>query len=240
MNRLPVSEVFTSIQGEGVSSGLPSIFLRLGGCNLECGGKGTIKDKQLHDGATWRCDSIEVWTKSISKNIEDIFSNDDIFNFNNGYRLVITGGEPLIHQEGIKALVNHLNAICHSRPFIEVETNGTIMPDVALNYVDQWNVSPKLKNSGMPADLRINKNVLARLSIYYSQFKFVISSEEDLLEVINDFSFLSKTKIVLMPAGENQEQLSITRPIVAEICKKYSLRMTDRLHITIWNQKTGV
>ena len=70
--KLAVSEVFYSIQGEGPTTGYPAVFVRLGGCNLMCGGEGTQKDKELHDGATWRCDTIEVWMKSRAKEFKDI------------------------------------------------------------------------------------------------------------------------------------------------------------------------
>ena len=60
---LIVSEYFYSIQGEGKTMGVPSVFIRLTACNLMCGGRGTEKDFKLHNGATWRCDSIEVWRK---------------------------------------------------------------------------------------------------------------------------------------------------------------------------------
>ena len=43
-----------------------------------------------------------------------------------------------------------------------------------------------------------------------------------------------------MPSGENQKLLSESKQIVAEICKKEYLKFTDRLHIEIWNKKTGV
>jgi hypothetical protein len=65
--RLAISEVFYSIQGEGITTGTPSVFVRLGGCNLMCGGMGTQFDNELHNGASWRCDTIEVWMKAQSK-----------------------------------------------------------------------------------------------------------------------------------------------------------------------------
>ena len=59
ISKLAISEVFYSIQGEGITSGYPAVFVRLGGCNLMCGGMGTQFDKELHNNATWRCDTIE-------------------------------------------------------------------------------------------------------------------------------------------------------------------------------------
>jgi len=60
-----ISEHFYSLQGEGKTMGVPAIFVRLQACNLLCGGYGTQKDGKLHDGATWRCDTLDVWTKGI-------------------------------------------------------------------------------------------------------------------------------------------------------------------------------
>ena len=65
-HKLAISEVFYSIQGEGKTVGIPSVFVRLGGCNLMCGGMGTQFDGELHNGAEFRCDTIEVWMKATS------------------------------------------------------------------------------------------------------------------------------------------------------------------------------
>jgi len=58
---------------------------------------------------------------------------------------------------------------------------------------------------------------------------------------LQDFDqLISMRKVVLMPAGATQEELAITRPIVAEAAKRFCMRYCDRLHVVIWNQKTGV
>ena len=43
-----------------------------------------------------------------------------------------------------------------------------------------------------------------------------------------------------MPAGSSQDELKLTAPRVAEIAKTLGLRYSPRIHIDIWNQKTGV
>lgn len=77
-NKLHISSDFYSIQGEGISSGIPSYFVRLGTCNLTCGmsrlfANKLMKEKSLEDGeifvgdlhaegkATWTCDSTSQW-----------------------------------------------------------------------------------------------------------------------------------------------------------------------------------
>lgn len=43
-----------------------------------------------------------------------------------------------------------------------------------------------------------------------------------------------------MPQGDTREALEITRPIAAKMAMKYNVRFSDRLHITLWDKKTGV
>ncbi len=197
--KLAVSEVFYSIQGEGKTTGFPAVFVRLAGCNLMCGGKGTEKDGKLHDGATWRCDSIEVWIKGKSKPYAEILPIECQEAIRNGANVIITGGEPMLQQKNIEGFIQYIVEQINDFPFIEIETNGTIMPNNdMLNLVDQWNVSPKLANSGMPLEDRINEEVLTKLSKYNTQFKFVVSSRQD-WEEIKAINGIDKSLIGIYP-----------------------------------------
>jgi organic radical activating enzyme len=240
--KLAVSEVFYSIQGEGPTTGYPAVFVRLGGCNLMCGGEGTQKDKELHDGATWRCDTIEVWMKSRAKQFKDILPIDCINAIKKGANLIITGGEPLMQQTNVIEFIKYVKNNYNNNCYIEIETNGTIIPDDNLCLlVNQFNCSPKLKNSGMSELKTYNIYAIEKFNKYNTAFKFVLSSNNDWLEVkTNYLKLINRYKVWLMPSGENQELLNQSKEIVAEICKNEYLKFTNRLHIEIWNKKTGV
>ena len=148
--KLAISEVFYSIQGEGSTCGYPAVFVRLGGCNLMCGGMGTQFSKELENGATWRCDTIEVWMKARSKEFKDILDEESFTAIKNGANVVLTGGEPLMQQNALLGFIKWLRLNVNESCYVEIETNGTIMPLEELqDLVQQFNVSPKLINSGM-------------------------------------------------------------------------------------------
>lgn len=232
--RLPVSEVFYSIQGEGQTMGIPAVFLRLGGCNILC------------QSESWVCDTIEVWRKSKSKEFEDVLGEEyEKLLLNKNVHLVITGGEPLMHQKMIDEFLLYFVRKYKNYPTIEIETNGTIVPSQdMLDWVTYWNVSPKLSNAGKQntKEIRINPNAL---QVFKEQeqaiFKFVIEKESDFDEMIDDYGHhISMDQVVLMPAGSSQEELLRTRLLVSELCRKNQIRYSERLHVVIWNQKTGV
>lgn len=228
---LIVSEKFTSIQGEGVTTGVPSVFLRLAGCNLLC------------KSASWVCDSIEVWQKGVPFEFKNVFTEKELINLREGYHLVITGGEPLLHQASLIEFLNWFKMYYDFIPYIEIETNGTIRPfDEFKIFVSQWNCSPKLSSSGELNKKRLNQEALEIISKEKnSWFKFVVSSFVDVEEIENDFhKYIKKSQVILMPAGETQEKLNETRGLVSEMCIQGGYRYSDRLHIVIWNQKTGV
>ena len=230
-DNLIVSEAFSSIQGEGVTMGVPAIFLRLAGCNLLC--------KSEH----WVCDTIEVWQKGVSTPFEAVLESDFIASLHTGAHLVITGGEPMLHQKAIKEYLKWFKKRYKFIPTIEIETNGTKLPEEWLfENVDYWNVSPKLSTSGEPWNKRFNKIALARFSRADNAiFKFVISCQKDIGELFATFGeHIDLSKLVFMPAGENQEQLNKMRLFVAEKCRGIGVKYSDRLHIVIWNQKTGI
>jgi organic radical activating enzyme len=125
-NKLLISSDFYSIQGEGISSGIPAYFVRLGICNLTCGMSRKFtnqlaKDKSLEDGeifegdlqkegkATWTCDSTSQWLwRGEDKDFQyliDRWKEQGIYDdIKSGLiHIIWTGGEPTIkgHQEAI-------------------------------------------------------------------------------------------------------------------------------------------
>ena len=193
-NKLLISSDFYTIQGEGISSGIPSYFVRLGICNLTCGmsrkyTNAVEKAKLLEDGeifvgdlhaegkATWTCDSTSQWLwRGENKEFDYLINRwkeEGVYDYikDGSVHIIWTGGEPTItgHQEAIVNFTNHWMSRYLDRndvnPFYEIETNGTILIDVKLfNMLDQINCSPKLSNSGMTEKQRIVPGQLSVLN----------------------------------------------------------------------------
>jgi len=180
-----VSEIFDSIQGEGLLGGMPSTFIRLAGCNLSC---------------SW-CDAAYTWKGDVKFDEYDL---DELVAHVNHEHVVVTGGEPLIH-DGIYELFEALD----SRGLhVTVETNGTIFPhsSAAMGFVQLYSVSPKLGTSGQVAQLDMRAlNDFAALGPNGVQFKFVASDEEDYraaLELLRNLDVLVHgTPLFVQPNG---------------------------------------
>ena len=167
---MKISEIFKSIQGEGTNAGKPAIFLRTAECNLKC----TWCDTKY----TWDWKSFDYSKEVKEISIKDIRERIEQFNLRH---LVITGGEPLMQQDDLAELLVFLKPDF----YVEIETNGTILPNNALStLVDQWNVSPKTKNSGNPLELCEDNECYAFFSKQKNcYFKYVVENEDDLVEI---------------------------------------------------------
>jgi organic radical activating enzyme len=231
-NKLAISEMFgDTLQGEGISTGVPSTFIRLQGCTLQC---------------VW-CDTLDVWPYGNEYSFDEIFElfekNGFIEKFKNGQHLILTGGSPLKQQKQLYNFIMAFQKKYYFKPYIELENEVVLKPDFGLGLlINQWNNSPKLANSGMKERARIKPDVIKYMSsLNNSWFKFVVRGEDDWKEIEKDYlPRILKNQIILMPEGQTQEELSKTREIVADIAIREGVRFTDRLHVTIWNKKTGV
>ena len=225
---MKISEIFESIQGEGNNAGKPAVFLRIAECNLKC---------------VW-CDTKYTWdwknydySKEVNEmSIKEVRQSLEQFRIRH---LVITGGEPLMQQDDLAELLTFLKP----KFYVEVETNGTILPNNALSVlVDQWNVSPKTKNSGNPLEMCEDNECYTFFSKKKNcYFKYVVESEEDLIEInqlISKYN-LEKERVLLMTQAMTKEEILAKEKNVFTLSKKNSLGFSPRLHVIRWGSQRG-
>jgi len=272
-DKLLISSDFYSVQGEGISSGVPSYFVRLGLCNLNCGmsrkfTNKLLKEASLADGeifkgdlelegkATWTCDSTSQWLwRGVEQDFQyliDQWKEQDIYeDIRNGtIHIIWTGGEPTIkgHQEAIVNFFSHWVTVDTSylrNSFHEIETNGTVYIDRPLfGFIDQINCSPKLSNSGMEEKRRIVPAAIERIMSHDNyQFKFVISTEDDIKEMFRDFVEpfnIPLKNVICMPGLDSQSDFHERTQFCLEMAKKYKFRGMTRLHISAWDKTLNV
>jgi 7-carboxy-7-deazaguanine synthase len=169
---LTVSEIFYSIQGETVTSGLPSVFVRLSGCNLDC---------SFCDTRYARGDGTVMGLDDIIRELEQYPSADHV---------TVTGGEPMLQTNTVpllKRIIDH-GWKC------QIETNGSILlkdvPEKVRKIVDV-----KTPSSG-EADSFETRNL--KYLTDRDEIKFVISDIAD-YEFARDFiaKYLLKKGIVI-------------------------------------------
>ncbi|MBX3183802.1 MAG: 7-carboxy-7-deazaguanine synthase QueE [Polyangiaceae bacterium] len=228
--QLRVSEVFQSVQGEGVSLGEPCVFLRFALCNLRCSWCDT---KYTWDFSQYRYeDEVKHWSLTETRAALERAGLTDT------QRLVITGGEPLIQSAGIEALLAELPRAV----VVEVETNGTFAPSVKLAArVDQWNVSPKLAHGGDPAHRRLRPEALAALmATGRAWLKLVVMDTDDTEELLELARGWPASRVLLMPQATSREELAERLPAVQALAAELGFNACTRLHIERWGGKRGV
>jgi 7-carboxy-7-deazaguanine synthase len=225
---LKLSEVFESLQGEGVSAGVPTTFVRLAQCNLHC----TWCDTKY----TWDFAQFDYDVEVHEHSAESVAAR---VNASPTRRLVLTGGEPLLQQRALA----HFFAALDREIVVEVETNGTIAPSAeTLARVNQWNVSPKLSNGGDPEQMRLRHAVLSALrDAPQSYLKLVVQSEDDYAEADTLVQFLAwpAARVMFMPQASDRVALRARSASVAQAAKARGFRFSSRLHLELWDGRRG-
>ena len=239
---IPIVEIFESIQAEGPSLGTPSIFVRVYGCSLHCRFKGVS------------CDTPYAVSEEKSKaklmTVDDIIKRIHLYKSTN---IVWTGGEPSLYQNFILDVIKGL----FPNYTHEVETNGTIpFTKDFRHYVDQFNISLKLKSSNQLNDeyekKRFNIKALKTFMINKSYFKFVINNTAtdiindivdikmilDILEMVHNQK-IENDKVYLMPQGTTRKDIIKHSPEVVNLCIEHGFKFSPREHIIIWDGKRG-
>lgn len=176
---MKIVEIFETIQGEGRWIGLPQIFIRLFGCNLNCRYCDTPYSRQGK--------FIEISPAEIIKRISHLPARS----------ICITGGEPLLQLKELRVLLGGL--IKQGRRSILIETNGTIYPESLLREKDLplfFSVAPKFGSSGEKPTIKVLELFAARCSANDLQIKMVVKNDQDVEEAISFLSLLQQ-KLIL-------------------------------------------
>jgi 7-carboxy-7-deazaguanine synthase len=193
-----IAEIYRSVQGEGLLTGVPSVFIRTSGCNLRC----------------WFCDTpFTSWQpEGGDVSIDEIVAQVEEWDC---AHVVITGGEPMLWAELIP-LCARLHAIGRH---ITIETAGTLYLPVVCNLMS---ISPKFASSAPSAEKhphwsrrhereRHRPEVVRRLITEHEyQVKFVIDTPADFDELhayLAEIPEVVRDRVLLMPQGVEQHQL---------------------------------
>lgn len=234
---LVVSELFTSIQGEGMLTGVPSAFVRVSGCNLRCGWCDTPYASWDAQGSAMAADEVGSWV--LGTGVQ---------------HAVITGGEPMLF-DAIEPLTHRLRS---RGVHVTIETAGTIHRPADRLACDLLSVSPKLASStpqaGDPRDptgawrarheqRRLPIQTLRALlrDFPQHQIKLVVSSPTDLPEIdalLEKLQPVEPGRVLLMPQGTVPHEPGSLDWLV-RACIDRRARYCHRVHIDVFGHRRG-
>ncbi len=179
---LDVQEIFPTLQGEGPFVGYPSVFIRLGGCNLAC----DFCDTEFDSYKNFSLEKIIIEVLKLAKNSAGIITKKLI---------VITGGEPM--RQPIERLCEELIKLNF---LIQIETNGTIYRKLPKEV--KIICSPKISNGKyhpIRSDLLLSINA----------FKFIISkNHQDYQNIAEVGQSQYGAPVYLQPMDEQNEEIN--------------------------------
>jgi 7-carboxy-7-deazaguanine synthase len=193
-----IAEIYRSVQGEGLLTGSPSVFVRASGCNLRCWFCDTPH-------ASWRPEGQDLSVDEIASLVEEWECR----------HVVLTGGEPMLYAE----LIPLCDRLRKMHRHVTVETAGTLFLPVSCNLMS---ISPKLSGS-TPDRLqhahwarrhersRLRVDVVRRLvARHVYQLKFVVDVPDELPEVedvLAEIGDYDPERVLLMPQGTSPAEL---------------------------------
>jgi 7-carboxy-7-deazaguanine synthase len=213
--QLDICEIFYSLQGESTFTGLPCIFIRLSGCNLNC---------------SW-CDTLYAKKESICLTFDQILKKIEPYDCN---LVEVTGGEPLV-QENTGALITRL---LEKKYQVLLETNGSkSIKDLPLDCIKIMDIKcPSSHESG--SFLWENLSFLTQKD----EIKFVIATRQDYVFaksiIENDLGCISPKKIHLSSVSGQISPETIASWILDD---HLNARLSLQQHKIIWDpNKRGV
>jgi len=223
---MKICEIFKSLQGEGPNQGLPTIFLRLQGCNLTCKWCDTKYAQGDSD------DSFECIPEEVANKIAEITAFPK--------RVCITGGEPGVQIQSLHILVDLLVDMGYD---VSIETNGSF----SNSYMPQCPliIDYKLPSSGMQDSFDDSNFVDVGENDW---LKMVIATKNDLNYIIlNDIigraQVKYKNRIILSIIDkthiEGSDNISLKELAEWVMNHGFDVRIQKQLHKLIWSDERG-
>jgi len=207
---MKVNEIFFSLQGEGILSGMPTVFIRTTGCNLRC----------------VYCDTKYAYYDGVEISVEEVVRR--VKRHRCRY-ICITGGEPLL-QNSIYNLINELKILYYN---ILIETNGS-EDIVKLKSIPNVMVSLDIKcpSSGMHKQMLMNN-----ISTLHEtdQLKFIIQSKEDYTYGVGILQKYRPVCTVFFQPVWGLDPKRVAKWILAD---GIEARLGLQLHKIIWGENT--
>lgn len=243
-----IAEIYASLQGEGLLTGTPSVFVRASGCNLRCWFCDTPFTSWEPEGEDWSVEEVlaEVGRVRAEPLPESTKERGQVENLPY-LHVVITGGEPMLFAE-LLPLCDRLKA---AGLHITIETAGTLLLPVRC---DLMSISPKLANSTPSVERagrwaarhersRHEPEVIRQLLAHYDyQLKFVIDSRADLAEVdrwLAEFPQARRDRVLLMPQGIEADSLGDIQQWLEPYCHEQGFMFCPRKHIEWYGSRRG-
>ena len=207
-----VSEIFRSLQGEGVLIGTPTVFIRTVGCNLEC---------------SW-CDTEYAREGGEELSIEQIMTE---LEKHKTQFICLTGGEPLMQKDIIKLLDKLVDKYYH----VTLETNGSLpLEDVPCSENMLISMDIKCPSSGMEERMLMSNIDLLSPA---DQLKFIVADLDDLMYAEGILkNHEARCNVVFTPVG-GMELEPVARFVLS---RKLNARVLPQLHKLIWGDRKGV
>lgn len=206
---MKVYSIFKSLQGEGLTIGAPTAFIRTSGCPLRC---------------TY-CDTPQAFDKGEEMTLDVVMKKVAKLKCRH---VCLTGGEPMAQKETPRLLVMLLDAGYH----VVLETNGA-MPLDELPCVENLTISMDIKcPSSGEADKMLFKNL--ELLGPTDQLKFIIADDADYAyakKVLDEYS--PKSEVIFTPVG-GKDLKSIAERVLKE---NLNVRVLPQLHKFIWGDE---
>ena len=211
-DRLKLTEIFLSLQGEARDAGWPTVFVRLTGCPLRCQYCDTAY--AFHGGEWWDIDAI----------LAEIARH--------GVRHVcVTGGEPLSQRR----CINLLSRLCDAGYDVSLETSG------AIDISDVDTRVSRVLDIKTPGSMEVARNRWDNLPLLtaHDQIKFVICDRADFewaRDVVAEHRLHERCDVLFSPSFTQVQPRELADWIVAD---KLPVRYQLQLHKILWNDEAG-